>query len=278
MANGSCLCGEVRFNISGDLSQMTHCHCSMCRKLHGSLFATMMRAEQLTYSQGEDYIGTHVASSELTRTFCKQCGSPLPEKSTNDGYYIPAGLLDDDPGIRPEAHIFTESKADCYTITDNLTQHVHYGDGNTDRVIEQPESPAKENAVTGGCQCGSVSFEYTGKPKMIMNCHCTRCRKAKGAAHATNAFVPADQLTWNSGKEKIQDYALPEAERFGHAFCRDCGSSVPRASADGAMYNVPVGSLNQAPCIEAKGHIFIGSKAPWFDVTDDKPQWDEMPS
>ena len=278
MANGRCLCGEVRFNISGELSKMTHCHCSMCRKLHGSLFATMMHAEELIYSQGEDYIQTHAASSNLTRAFCKKCGSSLPEKSARGGYYVPAGLLDDDPGVRPTSHIFTESKADCYAITDNLAQHVHYGDNKADRVVDQPKPPVNENAITGGCQCGAVSFEYSGKPKMMMNCHCTRCRKAKSAAHATNAFVPSNQFKWNSGAEKVRDYALPEAERFGHAFCSDCGSSVPRASGDGAVYNVPVGSLNQAPGIEAKGHIFIGSKAPWFDVTENKPQWDEMPT
>ena len=53
---------------------------------------------------------------------------------------------------------------------------------------------------------------------------------------------------------------------------------MPRPRADGSMYNVPVGSLDQAPGVEAKGHIFIGSKAPWFEVTEDKPQWDEMPT
>jgi len=63
----------------------------------------------------------------------------------NRGYYVPAGLLDDDPDVRPTSHIFTESKASCYTITDYLPQSMHYGDGLTDRVVDQPVTPTKNN-------------------------------------------------------------------------------------------------------------------------------------
>ncbi|MBX2835220.1 MAG: GFA family protein [Gammaproteobacteria bacterium] len=186
--------------------------------------------------------------------------------------------MDDDPGIRPKAHIFTESKAQCYSITDGLPQQTHYGDDDSSRVVDVPKASTKTDGVAGACQCGAVSFEYAGAPKMMMHCHCSRCRKAKGAAHATNAFVAGDQFIWTSGEDNITNYAHKGAQFFGHAFCNTCGSSVPRPRPDGSLYNVPVGSLNQPPGIEAKGHIFIGSKAPWFDVTDDKPQWDEMPT
>jgi len=186
--------------------------------------------------------------------------------------------MDDDPGIRPEAHIFTESKAECYTISDDLPQKKHYGDDDLSRVIDVPEPETKSGAVTGGCQCGAVTFEYTGAPKMMMNCHCSRCRKARGAAHATNAFVVADQLTWTNGEDHISDYSHTGAQFFGQAFCKTCGSAVPRPRPDGSLYNVPVGSLNQTPGVEAKGHIYMGSKAPWFEVNEDKPKWDEMPT
>jgi len=289
MASGSCLCGTVKFSVnSADeaSSHMSHCHCSMCRKIHGSLFATYFNATGLNFSQGENAIVSYESSPGFIRSFCQKCGSPLPEKSTanDDEVYVPAGLMDDDSGVRPEEHIFAESKAECYDITDALPQREHYGDGDLSRVIDIPDnrssqsSQSKSHAVTGGCQCGAVTFEYTGTPKMMMNCHCSRCRKAKGAAHATNAFVAADDLNWTSGENNITEYAHPDAKFFGHAFCKSCGSSVPRPRPDGSVYNVPVGSLNQAPGIEAKGHIFIGSKAPWFEVTDDKPQWDEMPT
>jgi len=283
MANGSCLCGAVKFSVIGidpESSHMSHCHCSMCRKIHGALFATYFNATGLSFSQGENDMVTYESSPGFMRSFCQHCGSPLPEKSTvnDDEVYIPAGLMDDDPGVRPEEHIFIESKAECYAITDSLPQREHYGDGDLSRVVGVPETSPYSDAVTGGCQCGAVTFEYTGAPKMMMNCHCSRCRKAKGAAHATNVFVATGDVTWRSGEHNITDYSLPGAKFFGHAFCKTCGSSVPRPRPDGSVYNVPVGSLDQPPGIEAKGHIYIGSKAPWFDVTDDKPQWDEMPT
>lgn len=279
MAKGSCLCGTVKFTVTGKASNMNHCHCSMCRKIHGSLFATYFNAEGIDVTAGSDAIASYESSPGFTRTFCTKCGSTLPEQSHSDkGVFVPAGLMDDDPGVRPEAHIFTESKAECYTITDTLPQHEHYGDDDMSRVVEVAKPSSKNGVVTGNCQCGEVAFEYTGTPKMMMNCHCTRCRKVKGAAHATNVFVAGDALTWVRGESNITGYEHPPAEFFGHSFCKTCGSSVPRPRPDGSVYNIPAGSLNQHPGIEAKGHIFIGSKAPWFDVTEDKPQWDEMPT
>ena len=279
MANGSCLCGTVKIRVSDEASDMSHCHCSMCRKIHGAQFVTFYHSNNLEYTAGADAVQAYESSPGFIRSFCKHCGSSLPDQVPGEvGVYVPAGLMDDDPGIRPESHIFIESKADSYEITDSLPQHKFYGDGDMSRVIDVPQPAVTDGAVTGGCQCGAVNFEYTGEPKLLMNCHCSRCRKVKGAAHATNTFVPADQLTWTSGESNITRYDHAEAERFGNSFCNTCGSCVPRISGDGKMYNVAVGSLNQAPGIDAKGHIFIGSKAPWFEVTDNKPQWDEMPT
>ena len=278
MANGSCLCGKITFKISGELSNMTHCHCSMCRKTHGSQFATYMAASECEYTSGEENVQPYVSSNGFTRAFCKECGSVLPESNEEGVNYIPAGLLDDDPGIRPEGHIFVESKAAGYTIHDDLPQMTHYGDGELTRVVDVPEPVKRDGVVKGGCLCGDVTFEYTESPKFMMNCHCTRCRKVKGAAHATNAFVPVDNFKWTKGEDKTVNFDLPEADRFGNAFCEKCGSSVPRESSGTGMLNVPVGSLDSEPGVPAKGHIFVGSKAPWFDVIDDLPKWDEMPT
>ena len=280
MAKGSCLCGTVKFSVNAVGSDMTHCHCSMCRKHHGALFATFYDGSELQYTDGESAITGYESSPGFLRSFCSHCGSPLPDQSLeNSGVYVPAGLMDEDPGVRPGAHIFSESKASCYDITDDLPQLQHYGDNDMSRVVDIPEpANTRPGCVTGNCQCGAVAFEYSGEPKMMMHCHCSRCRKVKGAAHASNVFVAADQLTFVSGEDNISHFALEGAKVFGNAFCKTCGSSVPRVRADGSMYNVPAGSLNQAPGVEAKGHIFIASKADWFEVTESKPQWDEMPA
>jgi len=280
MAKGSCLCGTVTFSVSEEGRNMTHCHCSMCRKIHGALFATYYTSRDLVYTSGEEAIGSYQSSPGFQRAFCSHCGSTLPERSLDGDeaeVYVPAGLMDDDPGVRPEAHIFTESRADYYTITDALPQMTHYGDDDPTRVIETQRPPAREGKVSGGCLCGAVAFEYAGTPKMVMNCHCSRCRKAKGAAHATNAFVAGDQFVWTQGEGNITDYAHAGAKVFGHAFCKTCGSSLPRPRADGSVYNVPVGSLDQSPGIDAKGHIFVASKAPWFELTGEETRWDERP-
>lgn len=279
MAKGSCLCGAVVFNVDDGGSNMSHCHCSMCRKFHGALFATYYDATNFYFEQGEDSMATYESSPGFMRSFCKHCGSTLPEGEESDtGACVPAGLMDDDPGVRPEKHIFCESKADWYDITDSLPQQEHYGDGDLARVVDMVSPPLKPGVVTGSCHCGAVGFEYTGEPRMVMNCHCSRCRKVKGAAHATNVFVSGEQLTWTQGEDQVVNYAHEGAKVFGNAFCKTCGSSVPRARADGSAYNIPAGCLNQAPGADAKGHIFTGSRAPWFEITEDKPQWDEMPT
>jgi hypothetical protein len=202
----------------------------------------------------------------------------LPEEAQQEGAcYVPAGLLDDDPKVRPEAHIFVESKSEYYQIHDDLPQHTHYGDGDLSRVVNTPEVAATPGKITGGCLCGDVEFSYTGTPKFVMNCHCSRCRKVKSAAHATNAFVPADDFIWEKGEDQVLRYDLPEADSFGHCFCGRCGSSLPRKSATNGMMNIPVGSLDSAPGADARGHIFTSYKAPWFEISDELPQWDEMP-
>ena len=278
MVKGSCLCGQVTICIDAPLKNMTHCHCSICRKIHGSLFATYAEATDIAFTSGSDQVQIYQSSQGFERVFCKTCGSVLPESSAAGNFFVPVGLLDDDPGIRPQAHIFVESKSDYYDIHDALPQHEHYGDGDISRVVDTPPIEPIPGRITGGCQCGDVAFFYTGELQFVMNCHCSRCRKAKSAAHATNAFVAIENFTWEKGHDRVVEYKLSEAERFGHCFCGRCGSSVPRQSDAAGIVNIPVGSLNQAPGTRARGHIFTGSKAPWFDVADDLPQWTERPT
>jgi len=279
MASGSCLCGRVRFKLGGEVTDMSHCHCSMCRKIHGSQFATYFGASELEFTEGSEDIVHHMSSSGFNRSFCGNCGSVLPD--TNDEgehYYVPAGLLDDDPGVRPSKHIFVESKAEQYAIHDDLPQCTHYGDGDLTRVVDTDSNKKVDGVVSGGCLCGAVSYEFTSLPKFVMNCHCSRCRKVRGAAHATNVFVPIENFAWNQGEDQVVNYDHAEAERFGNAFCKTCGSCVPRTSGNTGVMNVPVGGLDSPPGAEPKGHIYVDSKAPWFEITGPLPQWSEMPT
>lgn len=279
MTKGRCLCGEVEFEVRGELQHMTHCHCSMCRKAHGALFATYasVAKENFSWIKGESQISSYQSSPHSTRCFCTTCGAVVPG-SFDDEMSVPVGMLDDGINERPQAHIFVASKAEGYEIVDDLPQFDAYPPGYGDEVDVAEPPAAQAGSVSGGCLCGAVTFEYSGTPEFMMNCHCSRCRRVKGAAHASNVFVKAENLTWKSGRDNIAEYKVPEAARFGHAFCTTCGSSVPRQAAGTPVYNVPAGSLNSAPGVQPKAHIFMGSKSEWYDPADDLPRFEEMPT
>ena len=191
---------------------------------------------------------------------------------------MPAGALEQDCEVRPRSNICVSAKAPWCSITDNLPCYDAYYPG-TERptIALDARSASRDGVVGGSCQCGAVAFEYDGAPQFIWNCHCSRCRKAKGAAHATNIFVQVDDFRWVRGADEIVAYRLPDTTQFGHAFCRHCGSSVARALSKSTLMNVPAGALDDDPGGRVKGHIHIDSKAPWYEITDDLPCYAQSP-
>jgi len=136
MPSGSCLCGVVQYRVRGPLESIDHCHCSMCRRAHGTAFATYGRVarEALTWTTGEDQLQHFESSGAATRSFCRQCGSSLlfRHSAAPQFDFIAVGTLDDHPGCRPEAHIFVGSKAPWYSIEDDLPQFDEYPPGMAD--------------------------------------------------------------------------------------------------------------------------------------------------
>ena len=159
-----------------------------------------------------------------------------------------------------------------------LPRHERFPPGFGDDADPQPAREPLEGGVRGSCLCGEVAFELAGAPEVVQNCHCSRCRRARSAAHATNAFFRREQLTWVRGEDRVENFSLPGAKRFGQALCRRCGSPVPRVVASTGYVVVPCGSLDASPGRPPRGHIFMGSKAPWDEVTDGLPQWEELPA
>jgi len=277
---GSCLCGDIAFTLGGELSGMSHCHCSMCRKIHGSAFATYFNAEELRWDKGEKLAVSYESSVGFKRSFCSQCGSVLPHHSNHhDNWCVAAGLLNDDPGIRSTEHIFAESKAPWFDMGEGIREIHEYGDDDDSPVIIRADDSglAGDGYKGGACACGKVAYRFQNNAEFMMYCHCTRCRKVKGAAHATNAFVKPEMFEWTKGEDNLTVYDLPGAVRFGNSFCKDCGSSMPRKAENAPAFNVPAGSLDDAPGCVVKGHIFVGSMAPWYVITDSLPQHNEMP-
>ena len=123
--------------------------------------------------------------------------------------------------------------------------------------------------------CGGVAYELTGAPAAFYQCHCSRCRRARSAAHGANLFYKPEQLKWVHGEALVVDYQLPEAARFGVAFCRNCGASVPRVH--GGNVVVPAGALDSDPGLRPMAHICVGSKARWFEISGTIPQLEGLP-
>ena len=126
MIRGSCLCGKVRYEVSGTLSHVTHCHCSRCRKAHGAAFGTYARVKAVDFRfvDGESVVSRFASSEGVVRTFCGNCGATLQFISTKRpaSFALAIGTLDDDPQVRPEMHIFVGSKAPWLEIDDGLPQ------------------------------------------------------------------------------------------------------------------------------------------------------------
>ena len=123
---GTCLCGEVAYEITGRLGPVLNCHCSKCRRWHGAAYRarTSVDVSQFAIVRGTDCVASFKSSELVTKHFCRICGSPLhstyDDRPTVIGIGI--GALE---GVQspPEAHIFTGSKASWHIITDTLPQH-----------------------------------------------------------------------------------------------------------------------------------------------------------
>ncbi len=278
---GSCLCGTVRYAVDGPFTAMLSCHCSMCRKHHGAPFATYANAALagFRWTSGEHALGHYAASPTYKRSHCTTCGAVAPSLMPEwDTAFVPAGTLDGDLGIRVQGHMFVGSKAPWYEITDSLPQYEAYPPSLGDIApTQRPIVVAEPGKAVGSCLCGDVAYEITGAPALMYQCHCSRCRKGRAAAHGANLFYKLEDFRWTSGERLVVDYKVPAAARFGLAFCRHCGGSTPRVSAAGGTVVVPAGPLDTDPGMRPLAHIFVASKAPWFEITDTIPQLAEAP-
>ena len=140
-------------------------------------------------------------------------------------------------------------------------------------------------SIRGACLCGGVTFEITGPLLSPMNCHCSQCRKQHGAAFRSRVRVAQSDLRWLSGEHLIKYWESPRGYQRG--FCSECGSPIvnragpnwkaPATFPDGPpQLGIPLAILDNPP-IRPALHCFVASKAPWFEITDDLPQYPEYP-
>jgi len=98
----------------------------------------------------------------------------------------------------------------------------------------------------GSCLCGEVEFELVRSAGRELDCHCVRCRRANGTAHTSNLFLDATKFRWVRGESQVSTYGPPQDWHFGSAFCRLCGSTLPRVVRSVGIVVVPTGTLPTA--------------------------------
>lgn len=127
--------------------------------------------------------------------------------------------------------------------------------------------------LRGACLCRKVSYDVEDAFRYALNCHCSQCRRATGAAFKPFAGIEADKLQLTEGQDHLRSHGDASGQDL---FCGLCGSLLYSLVRDGAYVHVTLGTLIDTPSIRPSAHIFVGSKAPWFEITDSLPQHAEF--
>lgn len=140
MIHGKCLCGAVKYEISGEMGPITHCHCPSCQKAHATAFSSVssVQPDDMKFTAGKALLKFYESSPGKKRYFCSNCGSQIYAKREDQKHYIlRMGTVDGDPGIRPAQHIFTRYRAPWYNIHDDIPE-----------FPEWPTSPQESGPTT----------------------------------------------------------------------------------------------------------------------------------
>jgi hypothetical protein len=130
--------------------------------------------------------------------------------------------------------------------------------------------------LEGSCFCGKIHYQIDGKPRYMYQCFCGRCRAASGASYVTNIIVNANIFQITAGKEYLAGFeSSPQKLRY---YCSCCGSPIySQGEKTKQVVAVRCGTLKQDPGVRVAYHAFVGSKAPWVEIHDDRPQFQEWP-
>jgi hypothetical protein len=129
--------------------------------------------------------------------------------------------------------------------------------------------------LAGQCRCGAVHYRVEDAFEYAAYCHCSRCRRRSGAAFTAFGGIPFAKLEILGGDDSL---AFTEVSNEGYnAFCKSCFSPLFSTVREHAYAHVQYGTLTDAPSRRPDRHFFVGSKAPWHQITDDLPKYDELP-
>jgi hypothetical protein len=134
-----------------------------------------------------------------------------------------------------------------------------------------------EQKAEGSCLCKKVRYEITGNMGVFQYCHCSRCRKITGSAHASNLFVAPDDFNWLSGEEYVERFDPADTKYFATCFCKYCGSTLPWLSKSGRVVIIPAGTLDGDPAIKPSQNIFCGSRPDWYTHASSLEEHEKLP-
>jgi hypothetical protein len=126
--------------------------------------------------------------------------------------------------------------------------------------------------LEGKCECGAVRYQVEDSFEYAANCHCSNCRASTGSAFKPFAGIKRDKLEVTEGADRLLVWGEPDGN---HTRCGVCGSLLYSVVRNGEYVHVALGSLRDEPSIRPDHHIFVGSKAPWFEITDGLEQHEE---
>ena len=279
MYKGHCLCGSVRWELTAEPYAIYNCHCRMCQKVHGTGFGTycFVRPGEVRWT-GDTHSIVHYRSSEvLTRSACGTCGSVVPYANLEGDLWVAPGGCHNEMR-KPDYNIFVADNAPWHTINGDLPECDGYPEESGIPSVEGLPAPGRKGGpVRGSCLCGAVSYQVLEPFSVAHNCHCSRCRHARAAAHASNGFVSFEGLEYLSGEDQLGSWKVPDARYFTQVFCKTCSAPMPRKDAGRGISIVPLGSLDDDPGIRPSAHIYVADKAAWHDITDDLTQHAAMP-
>ena len=132
-------------------------------------------------------------------------------------------------------------------------------------------SATANRTLAGRCFCGAVGYAVADEFLYAANCHCSDCRRTTGSAFKPFAGIERNKLTVTQGGDKLMIFG---EENANNTHCEVCGSLLYSVVRAGAFVHVAMGTLVDEPTIRPSKHIFVGSKAPWFTITDDLPQFE----
>jgi len=132
----------------------------------------------------------------------------------------------------------------------------------------------QSDVLRGSCLCGQIRYEIQSGLELVLNCHCSMCRKATGAAFRTRASVRSRAFRWTCGAEVLAGYESSPGET--RTFCSRCGSTlVTRFREHPELLGLALGTLDGDPALRPVAHVYVSYKAPWFEITDELPQFAE---